>query len=398
MHSLGSFRKKPYRFNIRVFHALFRNERFGLSASKYLRWILLLGMLTLGCQLVTGSSVAEPTENVTTTDEGGVPIPTADFSPTPAPFGQGRSNPLVVGTVIDLPNWEVSVLEIGRDESALNAIYGANSGNDAPYEGLEFLLLKLSILKKPNADENSSLSLGTTGDRQRLYYTFIQSVVAPEPRLPYGGDMAAGERVEGWEVFFAGINEKNLLLRAEDSSMGDNSVWFLQLEPNVVHEVPASLSQIEATDNGITPKQAALFGDIVTSEDWQLHINRMIQGEEAWQMAYATNSLNDPPEKGMIYIALELTVSYIGQDDSRPLQVSRFDFEVYDDAGIFHDPPSLVNPEPELGDIRLYPGGEVTGWVMVQMPENTENPILVFEPPNDHNGRQTRYLSLKTGR
>ena len=33
-------------------------------------------------------------------------------------------------SVVDLADWELTVLEIGRGESALNAIYAANSNND----------------------------------------------------------------------------------------------------------------------------------------------------------------------------------------------------------------------------------------------------------------------------
>src|SRR5690606_5801799 len=59
------------------------------------------------------------------------------------PAGTTRANPLPPGTALALPGWRVELLECLRGAEANELMRKANSNNEAPPNGMEYLLLRV---------------------------------------------------------------------------------------------------------------------------------------------------------------------------------------------------------------------------------------------------------------
>lgn len=109
-------------------------------------------------------------------------------------------------------------------------------------------------------------------------------------------------------------------------------------------------------------------------------------------MVLAANQFNDPPADGFEYVAIKVYVHNIGTKDEAT-DINKYSFNTTGSAGILHDVPSVVEPEPALS-VSLYPGGEFEGWIIMLAAVNETDLILIFEPWLDFGGNNNRYLSL----
>jgi hypothetical protein len=57
----------------------------------------------------------------------------------------------------------------------------------------------------------------------------------------------------------------------------------------------------------------------------------------------------------------------------------RLSNSAFANAGVLHELPSVVESDPVL-DARLFPGGKIEGWVMVQAEQGGVGLMAVFEP------------------
>ena len=63
------------------------------------------------------------------------------------------------------------------------------------------------------------------------------------------------------------------------------------------------------------------------------------------------------------------------------------------DAGRVYDAPSIVDPEPSL-DYDVYAGGEVDGWITMQVAAGEQNLRVVYEPFLSFSG-EPRYFAIQ---
>jgi hypothetical protein len=105
------------------------------------------------------------------------------------------------------------------------------------------------------------------------------------------------------------------------------------------------------------------------------------------------NRFNDPPEDGFEYVIVSVYARLIATDDTHE-SIDRSAFRSTGDSNTLHDRPSVVGPEPRL-DFDLFPGGEVSGMIVVQATVDETGLMLVFEPLWDFSGQNRRFLSLE---
>ena len=353
------------------------------------RWGLVWSGLLLFLLLACGPEPATPAASETTSE----PVFLAVTNP-PEP-SRSRQDPLPPGSVLALPNWQIEVLEMVRGEEAAGIVLEANMFNELPPPHFEVVLLKLRVSRLEQADaQNSYLSLALTGDRHRIYDKTSYSVVSPEPRLNYLGDMTPGSTVEGWTSFAVGAGEQGLLLSAQDADTWGEARYVMALATGNSQQVPSQLDTLMPSLDGETREQPAQFGNVVTTENWQIRPARQLRGDDAWQLLFETNQFNDPPPPGMSYVAITMTAKNISAEDELSYTVSEWNFRLIDDNGVAYDPPAAVNPVPDLSLFALYPGGETSGWIVLQMPAETQSPLLLFIPPGDYNRTDVRFISL----
>ena len=132
---------------------------------------------------------------------------------------------------------------------------------------------------------------------------------------------------------------------------------------------------------------------LVTTDDWEITVLEVIRGEEAWNMALATNQFNEAPAEGMEYIVAKVHVRYIGTEDEAAALDGTF-FKSTGSASVLYDAPPIVDPEPQL-EAYLYPGGEFEGWITVQVAVGETGVMLVFEPWFDFSGDNKRFIALE---
>jgi hypothetical protein len=313
------------------------------------------------------------------------PPPTPDYAP-----GQSRSSPLPAGSLINMDNWDVQVLDMIRGEAAWEILQEANQFNEPPAPNREYLLLQFWI-KNKSRDEGS-LWLNVTGSRHQLYKYYRADVVRPQPRLET--NLAGGKESLGWLAYDIAAGESNLILRLEDGlDFRTRTSAYVALEDGASLHRPPALDAITPTEWGQSLTDPLILGQIATTNSWQMQVKEVILGDAAYEKILTRNRFNEPPAPGMQYGLAYVWVRYIGPGESA-VSIGNRSVEAIDAAGEVYPRPSLVVPNPELQG-ELYPGGEAEGWLVLQIPATENAPLLRLELSR----HEVRYLSLAaTGR
>jgi len=307
--------------------------------------------------------------------------------------GMQRSSPIPFKEKLVTEDWEMTILEVVRGEAAWNLVLEANRYNDPPFDGYEYIAVKLHVRNIGTVDDSSSIdgySFNITGSANILHD--LPSIVEPEPALDI--DLYPGGEYDGWVVFQSIIGETNLMLAFQESwTFDDDEVRYLAVDEGAYLEVPTDLNNIASTDIGKERNNPALLSEKVTTDNWEISIVEVIRGDEAWNMALAANQYNDPPEDGFEYIAVKAYVHNISTEDVAT-NVSDFDFNTTGSNGVLHDVPSVVDPDPAF-DITLYPDGEYEGWMILQVGVGETEIKLVFDPLFEFSDESKRFISLE---
>ncbi|MGC9399215.1 MAG: hypothetical protein ACP5HM_08760 [Anaerolineae bacterium] len=332
---------------------------------------LVLALLSVGCVCVTLIPWTQP--------EGA-------YTPTPQQLGLSRALPHPAGVRVVTSDWTLEVLHVIRGEEAWRRLYAANSLNDPPPEGWEYLLLELTVKFRAKDRDKESLGLYVTGDGGVFYDGF--AAVPPEPRLDV--DFTPGASNTGWHAFSIPQDEAALLLAFFSMQKMDAPYYYVALEAGARHLVDFSLEELRPTDLGTTLTSPASLGSTVTTEDWQVTVERVLWDEVAWEALIEANYLNEPPAENRRYLLVEVRVRYIGIVEG-PEILGGYDFRVTGSDGAMYRPPALVEPKPAL-DAYLFPGGEVTGWIALETDRFADSPVLIFDP--SYRESEIRYLAL----
>ncbi len=314
------------------------------------------------------TAVASPTQPAQ-------PAPTA----TAAPVGFSRSNPHPVGSTVSLTHWNVAVVgEPIRGQEAWEMLREANMFNDPPAAGQEYLLVQMGIAHTRGTSEEETLGLHVTGSTNVIHFSFDNGQVPPEPILD--NSLPGPAKSQGWEVYNLAEGEVNLVLIIDDLDNYEEPTQYLALTDAPPPAIPtAELTSIQRTNVGVTTQEPAGMGDIATSAEWQVQVLEVVRGESAWQALQETNQYNDPPPAGFEYVLVRARVRYLGLTDEAQ-SISRFsNFVALNSSEEAYEGPSLVVPAPELSG-SLFPGGEITGWLALQVADNDAAPLLKFEP------------------
>jgi hypothetical protein len=135
------------------------------------------------------------------------------------------------------------------------------------------------------------------------------------------------------------------------------------------------------------------MSEIVVTDNWEISVSEVIRGADAWNMVLAANQFNDPPEDGFEYVAVKVKVRNIGTEDEA-MNIDAYSFNTTGSAGVLHDAPSVVEPEPALS-VYLFPGGEFEGWIIMQAAIDETNLLLIYEDWYSFSDSNKRYLSLE---
>lgn len=315
-------------------------------------------------------------------------------TPTPLP-GSSRANPISRGQTAVVGQFAITILETLRGDAAWQEIHLANRNNTPPPAGWEYLLVNLRAANTASSPEKGYLGLHVTGDGRVVHFSFNSGVVPPEPALDT--ELVGGAESSGWAAYLIREGEGNLMLVVEDYTNYDTPTTYLAIDESAAITVDReTMLGYTPTDLGLDRAQPVPFGQTATAEDWQIIVDDVITGPKAWEIVLDANQFNDPPPAGMMYVLVNVRARYIGLADGEH-NISDSAFTLIANSGAELARPSIVSPEPELF-FDLYPGGETSGWIVLQAPEEAKNLVLYFNPAYDQSGANGRYLSLGQGR
>jgi hypothetical protein len=218
------------------------------------------------------------------------------------------------------------------------------------------------------------------------------NVDAPQPILE--ATLSAGGEAEGWAAYLVAKDEKDLILVFKEiSNFDENAVRYIALDNGASISVPPDLAKIQPNNLGTGRDKPAARTEKLISENWELSINQVVRGEDAWTMVLNANEYNDPPAEGMEYLAINLHVRYIGTVDKAE-SINGSYFSSIGKAGAAYELPLVLEPSPPL-DISLYPGGAYDGWIVLQATKGETGVMLVFTPASDNVNENPRYILLE---
>ncbi len=355
-----------------------------MRALKQPRLIFAIAIVLLVSACTTTTALPTATNNPPTQTPTAIPSPTSQSTPTPVQLsGASRANPLPFGSTVHQPPRQISVEEILRGNDALKNLQETDFFVLPLPDGQEYLLLNVRIKNIGTEDVEMTVSpfdFSVTGDYLRRY--------SPDFMLSnLRGGLFPGGELNGTLVFAIAANEHNLLL-ISDPLGGEYAPVFLALEDGAA--IVSAPQTILPTINGLSRSNPAQLGEEIITPEWKLTVNRIIRGEKAWQKILEANSFNDPPAPGMTYLLIEISAQYLGDSEDGEM-IGSNDFKTTGSRNVVYLAPSVVEPEPTL-DAILFPGGQVTGWIVMEAGDDEDALQLIFSP--GYSTDEDRFIQL----
>ena len=334
---------------------------------------------------------------VTITVEAGTPQASTSSShttfngslPDPGPpAGTTRANPLPPGTALALPGWRVELLECLRGAEANELMRKANSNNEAPPNGMEYLLLRVRATSTAQEAQYRLSDLHVVGERNVVYSS---AGVPPSPSFASSDQLPPGEAAEGWLAYLVGVEERNLLMVAGSLITGEARI--MALTPDAAVAADPALAAIAPNAVGADPREPAEVGDLAITDDWEVSVEQVLRGDKAWQLIYEGNRYNKEPPAGAEYVAAYVRLRNIADADAPALAFDSLFTGA--SAETEFEQVSIVEPEPELF-AQLFPGGTAEGWVAVTVPKDDPEARLAFRGISISTGNRSgwRYFAL----
>jgi hypothetical protein len=307
------------------------------------------------------------------------------LTPASTEIGATRANPYALDAVASADQWLIQVLEVVRGEDAWDRIGDLPFAEPAP-EGKSYLLVHLHIKNDTTESVERGLNrhdFGVTGDQLKRYEA--DPFVAPAPALDVS--LPGGWETTGWLTFLVGEDEDNLILIV-DPFFGEGA-RYVALEEGASIPMPTRRTLPIPNDLGIEPDTPVPFGETAVTSDWAITLLDALRGQEAWDLLEGASIFNQSSPEGQDYLLIQARARYISRRENVG-EVSGYSFSTTKNPDA--SPPSVTGLQPAL-TARLFPGGEVTGWIELLVPEG-ETVRVVFAPPITFSGEQRRYFAL----
>ena len=315
----------------------------------------------------------------------------AEIAPKRIEPGQLPSAPLPHGSVAPLPSLQVAVTDWLRGDAAWQSLRSASIANEPARDGWEYVLVRLQLTGVAPQSWVGCRDFRVIGADRIAYFHGAQ--IPPAPALEYA-TLAAEQNAEGWCAYAVHAGERNLLLMINEPDDRDpDALRYVALEEGAAIE-PASIAVPNPPQSaGDAPLSAAALGREVVTQEWTLKAVEMLRGEAAQHLVESANSRNKPPAEGLEYVAAKIHARYHGPDE-RPGLLSPSQFRAIDGKGEPYETPIVLDVFPDLTR-TLLPGGEHTGWVVLQVAPGDSGAVLRFQPY--YPDRALRYLALVEG-
>jgi hypothetical protein len=173
------------------------------------------------------------------------------------------------------------------------------------------------------------------------------------------------------------------------------------VEDTPLEAEPTATQAAASGPTGTSPENPAARTETVSTADWELSVVEVHRGEQAAAMLNEASAFNDAhPDPAMEYVVVKIHAKYAGTDSDTHRIDGTF-FQSMDSTGMLYDRVKITDvdaPNPSMSSFDdLTAGGEVEGWVVIQVKKDDPDILLVVLPRD--NGlalgpQTTRYISL----
>ena len=276
---------------------------------------------------------------------------------------------------------EMTMQEVLRGGAALKMAKEANSYNDVPPDGQEYMLVKFSInaleSKNDAPIEHLQYSFGIVRSDGSVYEQPLAFIID----IGEMTTMYEGSSQEGYISFLVDENDEDLLIVFPQ--YGQSQVWFSGTptaggefddynplgDPNKPgsQNNPVGINET-ANFNGIDLRGYSPYNvDITVTE-----INR---GQRAMDMLTIADKYNDAPPAGKEYIVAKVTVDAIDSKDGGAIDIGRYDFTLFSSAKIEYTDRAYASGLEVLS--QMYPGASQEGYLVFLVDESDSEPFIV---------------------
>lgn len=172
-------------------------------------------------------------------------------------------------------------------------------------------------------------------------------------------------------------------------------VMFVVLISTVFSDVMDEISDAQGSSGGALPHSGTPtpdaergtradplpWGTTVSDGEWEVTINSVDLDANA--VVRAENEYSDPAPRGSTYILVNVTITYVGDDEDGDMPWTTIEYVTVDGETVtpYDGEHYAVTPD-ELDTITdLYPGGSTTGNVLLTVPADTAGEgVLTVEP------------------
>ena len=132
----------------------------------------------------------------------------------------------------------------------------------------------------------------------------------------------------------------------------------------------------KGTDALGTRQDPIAIGTAFATDEWEVVINDVDM--DATDLVLQESPYSDPPAEGNVYVLVDLTATYLGEDSSSTWDV---DTTFVSDSGNTYKSydANALAPEPRFGYDELYAGGSETGNLIFEIPADATG-LLRVEP------------------
>lgn len=298
------------------------------------------------------------------------------------------ASPTPLATAVTVGNLAMRVEQaIIADGNA--TVAGASDQNDAPPDGLAYVLAQVTLLN--NGQVAAPLSTtdfpftATDGVLRRC-----PSIALPDPPLDIALD--PGESFTGWTAGL--VNDLGNVVMVFDPAIGQGNRFSASFALTDGAALPTYPSSSEANDLGADIAAPAPLGETIRTGSWWFQVNEVIDAGSYYDISdYRVQALGDPGTDGWgeLGTALGLSVT-IRNNATQPRFFSWTSLELVADSGEPWDHLlAMTQPNPQAS-VELLPGATWTGWYGILVQPWATTGLLRFQ--GSVLDDDARYISL----
>jgi len=284
---------------------------------------------------------------------------------------------------------EITLLEVYRGGGALKKIKEADSYNDIPEEGKEYLLAKFEVSAlQSNNDEAIDIAYAfdvvkSDGGMYSDSYSFAMG-------LEELSTMYQGSTQEGYVSFLVDKNDKDLLIVFPRYSK--SQVWFSGAQTagkkDDNYNPLGDPNRLGSKNNPAKINETANYNGTDLSISYyafsvDITITEVFRGQKALEKVMSADSYNDIPPAGKEYLIAKVKIEAISSRSGDAIDISTYDFKLFSANGIEYSDRAYVYGLDDSSLSQMYPGATQEGHLSFLVDTSDINPSIVAFSDSD---------------